>query len=80
MFMKKDKLIVNLKSTKSICHRTTFYSIFNTSSSRNPGIQNDLPKLTKIKRMCFFLTNSGQKSLTILISSFFNNYSIEFYK
>ena len=28
----------------------------------------------------FFLTNSGQKSLTIFISSCFNNYSIYFFK
>ena len=34
---------------KYICHRTTFYSIFNMSSCRKPKIQKDLPKITKIK-------------------------------
>ena len=29
-------------------------------------IQNDLPKITKIKWICYFLTNSGQKSLLCL--------------
>ena len=32
-----------------ICHRTTFVSILNMSSCRMPEIQNDLPKITKIK-------------------------------
>ena len=36
------------------------------SSCRKPEIQTDLPKITKIKRL-FFLTNSGQKSLTMFI-------------
>ena len=36
------------------------------SSCRKPEIQTDLPKNTKIKRF-FFLTNSGQKSLTMFI-------------
>ena len=40
------------KANKSICHRTTFYSIFNMSSCRKPEIQNDLPKVSKIKRNC----------------------------
>ena len=60
---------------KSICHRTTFYFIFNMSSCRKPEIQNALPKITKLS--AFVLTNSGQKSLTMFISSCFNNYSIE---
>jgi len=37
------------KQNKSIRHRTTFYSIFKISSCRKPEIQNDLPKITKIK-------------------------------
>jgi len=40
--------------------RITFYSIFNMSSCRKPEIQNDLPKLTQIKWICYFLTNGGQ--------------------
>ena len=55
------------KAKKSTCHRTTFYSIFNMSSCRKLEIQNDLPKITQIKWICFFLTDSGQKSLTMLI-------------
>jgi len=37
------------KAKKDKCHNTTFYSIFNMSSCRKPEIQNDLPKITKIK-------------------------------
>ena len=33
----------------SICHRTTFYSVFNMSSCRKLEIQNDLPQITQIK-------------------------------
>ena len=33
---------------------TTFYSLFNMSSCRKPEIQNDLPKITKIKWICYF--------------------------
>ena len=47
--MKKGLQIVNLKKQKSICHRTTVHSIFNMSSCIKPEIQNDLPKITKIK-------------------------------
>ena len=66
-----DMHIVYLKKYKSICHHTTFYSIFNTSSCRKPEIQNDLPKITQNKWIwSIFLTNSGQKSLTMLISPF----------
>ena len=54
------------------------YSIHVESSCRKPEIQNHLPKITKIKCICYFLTNSGQKSLTMFISSCFNKYSIEF--
>ena len=50
------------------------------SSYRKPEVQHDLPKITKIKRICFFLTNIGQKSLIMFISSCFNNYSIELKK
>ena len=46
--MKKVIHIVNIKSKKGICHRTTFNSILNTTSCRKPEIQNSLPKITKI--------------------------------
>ena len=35
------------------------------SSCRKPEIQNNLPKITKIKWICEFLTNSGHKSLAM---------------
>jgi len=43
--MKKD---LKKATTKGICHRTTFYSIFKMSSCRKPKIQNILPKITNI--------------------------------
>ena len=48
---KKGTHIVNLKKVKTdSCHRTTFYSIFNMSSSRKPEVYTkDLPKITIIK-------------------------------
>jgi len=53
--MKKGLTYYESKKAKSICHRTTFYSIFNMSSCRKPEIQNDLPKITKIKWIWYFL-------------------------
>ena len=48
--MKKGISIMNpQKANKRTFHRNSFYSIFNMSSCRKPEIQNDLPKLTKIK-------------------------------
>ena len=48
--MKKGIHIMNSKkSKKSICHRTSFYSIFDMSSCKKPEIQNDLHKITKLK-------------------------------
>jgi len=47
--MKKGLHIMTPKAYTSICHRTTFYSKFNMSSRRKPEIQNELPKITKIK-------------------------------
>ena len=44
--MKNDE---SKKCNNSICHRTTLYSIFDMSSCRKPEIQNDLPKITKVK-------------------------------
>jgi len=44
MFDKKAKI--------SICHPTTFYSVFNMSSCRMLEIQNYLPKITQIKWIC----------------------------
>jgi len=46
IFLMKKGIHMNPKKQKSICHRTTFYSIFNMSSYK---IQNDLPKITKTK-------------------------------
>jgi len=71
ILMKKGIHIMNPKKphTKRICRHTTFYSIINMSSCRKLEIQTDFPKITKI---------SGQKYLTMFISSCFNNYSIEF--
>ena len=52
---KKGIQIVNLKKPKKV-HVTilSFYSVFNMSSSRMPEIQNGLPKITKIKWICYF--------------------------
>ena len=38
---------MNPKKQKSICHRTSLYSIFDMSSCRKPEIQNVLPKSPK---------------------------------
>ena len=47
-FIKKGIYIVYLKKQKiSICHRTTFYVVFNMGSFRKVKIQNDLPKITQ---------------------------------
>ena len=49
------------------------------SSCRKSEIQNDLPKITKVKKeFAIFLTNTGQKSVTTFISLCCNNYLIEF--
>ena len=64
------------KQNIRICHRTTFYSIFNMSSCRKPEIQNGLPKSLKSSEFCYFFK---QKSVTLFISSC-NNYLIEFLK
>ena len=70
--MKKGIQIMNqIKQKKCICHRTSFYSIFDMSSSIKSEIPNQV-------NLLFFLTNSGQKSLIMFISSCFNNYSIGF--
>ena len=49
--MKKGIHTMNKKISlkKCICHRITFYFIFNMNSCRKLKIQNDLPKITKIK-------------------------------
>jgi len=62
--MRKGIHIVNLKKqNKSICHSTYFNSIFNRSSCRKPEIPNDLPKITKVKLICYFFhQNFDQKS------------------
>ena len=75
--MKNGIHIINPKI--SICHRTSFDSIFDMSSCRKPEIQNDVClKSPKSSEFAIFITNSGKKSLTMFISSCFNNYSIEF--
>ena len=59
-----------------------YYFLFRIQyeSCKKLEIQNDLPiKLPKVN-LLFFLTNSGQKSLTMLISSFFNNSLIDLKK
>ena len=48
------------------------------SSCRKPQIQNDLPKSPKSSEFVIFLTNSGQKSLTMFISSFFTTIQLNF--
>jgi len=50
--MKKGIHIANPKTQKSVSHRTTFNSIFNMSSCRKSEVQNDLPTITEIKRIC----------------------------
>ena len=69
--MKKGIPIMNPK--KRICHRTTFYSIFNMSSCRKPEMQNDLPSPNLSE---FAKKKSSQKVLTMYISSCCNNYLI----
>jgi len=64
--MKKGIHIMNPKKQKCICHRTTFYAIFNMSSCRKPEIQNDLPKITKIKWICFFFKNKLWSKITMV--------------
>jgi len=75
--MKKGIHIVYLKKqNKSICHHTTFYSIFNMSSCRKLEIQNYLPKITQIKWICYY-----KKWSKILCWFYhFNNCSIDFYE
>ena len=48
-----------------------FYSIFNMSSCRKPEIQDDLPKITQnqVNLICF-LTNRGQKTLTMFVINY----------
>ena len=50
------------------------------SSCKKLEIQNDLPIKSPKVNLLFFLTNSDQKSLTMLISSFFNNSLIDLKK
>ena len=50
VLIKKGIYIVYLKKQKiSICHRTTFYVVFNMGSFRKVKIQNELPKITQNK-------------------------------
>ena len=64
--MRKGIHSVNLKKQMKIC-----YSIFNMSSCRKPEIQNALPKITKVKLICYFYQqNFDPKSLTMLILVF----------
>jgi len=77
--MRKDIHIVYLKKQKKyICHCTTFYSIFNIGSYRKPEIQNDLPKITKIKLICYFFTKTLTKICSFVNFSILNNFLIAF--
>ena len=73
-----EEMYIYYESKKYICHRTTFCSIFNMSSCRKPELQMICLKSSEFPKNK--LTNRGQKSLTMFISSCFNNYSIEFKK
>jgi len=77
--MKKGIHIMNPEKQKHcICHRTTFYSIFDMSSCIKPKFKMICQKSQKSSEVAIFLTNSGQKSVTMSSSSCFNNCSIEF--
>jgi len=52
--MRKDK---TKKAKINKCYHTNFNSIFIMSSYRKPEIQHDLPKITKVKLICYFFTN-----------------------
>ena len=73
-----EVMYIYYESKKYICHRTTFCSIFNMSSCRKPEKQMICLKSSEFPKNK--LTNRGQKSLTMFMSSCFNNYSIEFKK
>jgi len=81
--MKKDIHIVNLKKQKeSICRRTTFYSIFNMSSCRKSKNTKwfGLNHPNQLNLVLLFLTNSGQKSLNMLILSFLTTVQLVVFK
>ena len=71
IFFLGEKVYILLieKKKNSICHRTNINSIFKMSSYRNPEIQNDLPKLTKVK-LIFFQQNFDQESFCMLFLAF----------
>jgi len=71
-----DMHIVYLKKYKSICHHTTFYSIFNTSSCRKPEIQNHPKQVNLIN----IFNKQWSKILNYVDFTIFNNYPIDFQK
>ena len=70
-----EKMYTYKKAKTSICHRTNFYSIFNMSSYWKPAIQNDLPKLTKVK-FAIFSPKLWPRILTFVNVSILNHYLI----
>jgi len=76
--MKKGIHIINPKQQERIYHHTSFYSICDMSSCRKSEIQHDLPKITKIKWICYFFNKQWQKILNYVCIIMFNNCSIEF--
>ena len=55
--------------------------MFNMSSNRKPEIQNDLPKIPKVKLIRYFFNNkkSDQQSLTIFFFSFLTTVKGNYY-
>jgi len=71
--MRKGIHSVNLKKQMKIC-----YSIFNMSSCRKPEIQNDLPKITKVKLICYFFNRIAINNPSLCFVIILNNYLIAF--
>ena len=63
------------KPNISICHRTTFYVVFNMGSFRKVKIQNDLPKITQNQVNLLFVYQRVFTNVEFII---FNNNSIDF--
>ena len=49
------------------------------SSCRKPEIQNDLPKITKVKLICYFFNRIAINNPSLCFVIIFNNYLIAFY-
>ena len=76
IFFKEERYTYCLLKKQKRC-MSSYYFLFNMSSCRKPKIQNDLPKITKIKWICYIFK---QKSSTMFISSCCNNYLILIFK